>query len=161
MLQGSSYWHWRTSSESHWTSALNMAVPVSSCGQRPGGEGLQRSDEVDSREQSHPSGEAQSHCSRNVQSSLGGHPHPHILTQTGGKRVNCWCISEQNAKPGSVTGQWAMLQYTGVTGVSVNSPLSRFNNTPAWKSSHKYFFVAITRQDLCINLTSHANFKQG
>lgn len=66
---------------------------VCSSGQCPGGEGLQGGDEVDSREQYHPSGEAQLHRGWDVQSSVRGHPHPHA--KTGGKMVQtleciCW-----------------------------------------------------------------------
>lgn len=43
---------------------------LSSCGQRAGGEGQQRGDEVDSREQRHPPGEAQLHRCWDVQSAV-------------------------------------------------------------------------------------------
>ena len=48
----------------------HVHFPVSSCGQCSGGEGLQRCHEVHSREQCHPTGEAQSHHSRDAQSAV-------------------------------------------------------------------------------------------
>lgn len=53
---------------------------VCSRGQRPGGKGLQGDDEVDSGEEHHPTGEAQSHRGWDVQSPDRGYPHPHIIT---------------------------------------------------------------------------------
>lgn len=43
---------------------------LSSCGQCPGGKGLHRGDEVHSREQCHPAGEALSHRSWDPQTAV-------------------------------------------------------------------------------------------
>lgn len=64
---------------------ISVSDAPHSCGQCIGRKRLQRNDEGYSGEQCHPTGETQSHHSWDVQAVIWGHPHPCVVTQTGGK----------------------------------------------------------------------------
>lgn len=58
---------------------------LSSCGQRPGGEGLQGGDEVDRGEQPRPPGEAHPRGRWDVPGAVRGHPPAHDGPEAGGE----------------------------------------------------------------------------